>query len=59
MADQPLGAPINGTEQRLDLLLALGRDLLAELRAGRQPRPEPPAGLVELREAARPKRRRG
>lgn len=59
--DERIGPATNGVEQRLDALLTLGRDLLAELRA-RVPsaaRPEPPAGLVDLRETERPKRRRG
>lgn len=61
MPEQPIPPAVDGVEQRLDALLTLGRDLLAELRA-RAPsaaRPEPQAGLVELREAERPKRRRG
>lgn len=54
MAEQPIGPATNGTEQRLDALLTLGRDLLAELRArGASRRPEPPAGTVELRGVAR------
>lgn len=60
MAEQPIPPAVNGVEQRLDALLAVGRDLLAELRAGHPPpRPERPAGLVDLRESERPKRRRG
>jgi hypothetical protein len=60
VAEQPMPAAANGTEMRLDALLTLGRDLLAELRAGHPPpRPERPAGVVDLRESERPKRRRG
>lgn len=43
--------PVNGTEQRLDAILA-------ELRAQNQQEPKPTTGEVELQEPARPQRAR-
>lgn len=64
MPEANLPPAINGTEQRLDVLLRQQRELIDEVRALRrllEPRATPaPEGMVELREhdAPRPARKR-
>lgn len=56
-----LSPAINGTEQRLDLVIRQQAELLDELRALRrllEPRaPEPAGEVIELREPAKPQRK--